>query len=65
MSINNTGTVTIPIVILLELEDIYNEVIPSPKDSIETIMYRAGQRSVIKYLSTKYDPNGVRYAYKR
>jgi len=56
--------ISIPLIVLLELDNKYREVIPSPNDSIETIMYRAGQRQVIKELLDTYDPTGNRHAYK-
>ena len=39
--------------ILSELEDIYPQVTPSPEDSLETIMYRSGQRSVVDWIKTR------------
>jgi len=36
--------------ILSELEDIYPPTNPTPNDSIETIMYRSGQRSVVEWI---------------
>ena len=41
--------------ILSELEDIYPQVTPSPEDSLETIMYRSGQASVIEYIKSIMD----------
>jgi hypothetical protein len=38
-----------------ELEDTFPPVNPGPGDSLSTIMYRAGQRSVIEYLKTKLE----------
>lgn len=52
---------SIPLHILEELERMYPEVVPSPKDSIESIMYRSGGRQVVKYLLDTYDPRGRRY----
>ena len=39
--------------ILSELEEIYPQVTPSPEDSLETIMYRSGQRSVVDWIKTR------------
>ena len=39
--------------ILSELEDIYPQVTPSPEDSLETIMYRSGQRSVVDWINNR------------
>lgn len=36
--------------ILEELEIIYPQIKPNPNDSIETIMYNSGQRSVIDWI---------------
>lgn len=36
-----------------ELQSIYPPVTPSPTDSIEQIMYRAGQRSVVEFILDK------------
>ena len=41
--------------VLVELEELFPPVNPSPADSINTIMYRSGQRSVIEYLKTKLE----------
>jgi hypothetical protein len=38
-----------------ELEDLYPLVTPSPNDSIEQIMYRSGQRSVVDYILSKME----------
>ena len=36
-----------------ELDDMYPQLNPSPKDDDRTIMYRAGQRSVVEYVKQK------------
>ena len=36
--------------ILSQLDEIFPPVNPSPNDDLATIMYRAGQRSVIEYI---------------
>ena len=41
--------------VMNELETTFPPVNPSPSDTISTIMYRAGQRSVIEYLKTKLE----------
>jgi len=51
----------IPLHVLRELESTYSEQIPSPNDSIEKIMFRAGQRHVVKHLTDTYDPKGHRH----
>ena len=38
-----------------ELEDMYPQHNPSPKDEDRLIMYRAGQRSVVEYIKAKYE----------
>ena len=38
-----------------ELEDMYPQLNPSPKDDDRTIMYRAGQRSVVEYVKQKLE----------
>ena len=38
-----------------ELEELYPPITPSPNDSIEQIMYRAGQRSVVEYIISKQE----------
>ena len=40
---------------LTELESTFPPVTPSPDDTIEKIMYRSGQRSVVEWLKTKLD----------
>lgn len=39
--------------ILEELEDVFPPQNPTPLNDIETIMFRAGQRTVIDYLNQK------------
>jgi hypothetical protein len=36
-----------------ELEDMYPPINPTPNDEDRTIMYRAGQRSVVEYILSK------------
>ena len=39
--------------IINELDDYFPPITPSPSDSIETIMYKAGQRSVVEWLQQR------------
>ena len=39
--------------LLEELEAMYPHYAPVPKDDIATIMYKAGQRSVVDYIQAK------------
>ena len=41
--------------IINEMEDIFPPVNPSPTDSVEQIMYRAGQRSVVEWIYNKLE----------
>jgi hypothetical protein len=41
--------------LLEELEDLYPNFTPQPDNSIEHIMYRAGQRSVVDYIKSKLE----------
>jgi len=41
--------------ILNELDEIFPAVTPSPDDSMEQIMYRSGQRSVVDWLQQRID----------
>jgi hypothetical protein len=41
--------------VLKELEEIFPVVTPSPDDSIEQIMYRSGQRSVVDWLQQRIE----------
>ena len=36
-----------------ELDEFFPEFLPTPKDQIETIMFRSGQRSVVEYIKQK------------
>lgn len=36
-----------------ELEDLYPHYLPTPKDDLALVMYRAGQRSVVEYIKAK------------
>ena len=40
-----------------ELEELYPLYTPSPRDDDRTIMYRAGQRSVVDYILSKLNKN--------
>ena len=44
--------------VLNEMDDRFPPVNPSPDDSIEKIMYRSGQRSVVEWLTNRLDDNG-------
>jgi len=39
--------------ILSELEEIYPATTPTPEDSLERIMYRSGQRSVVDWIKNR------------
>jgi hypothetical protein len=39
--------------IIAELQDLFPPTNPTPSDDIATIMYRAGQRSVVEWLQDK------------
>ena len=41
--------------VMSEMESTFPPVTPSPDDTIEKIMYRSGQRSVVEWLKTKLD----------
>jgi hypothetical protein len=43
--------------VLTEMEDRFPQVTPSPEDSIEKIMYRSGQRSVVEWLVNRLNEN--------
>jgi hypothetical protein len=38
-----------------ELEDNFPPITPSPEDTIEKIMYRSGQRSVVEWLLNRLE----------
>ena len=38
-----------------ELEGVFPQVTPKPKDDIATIMYQSGQRRVVEYLINKLE----------
>jgi len=40
-----------------QLNETFPVINPSPKDSIESIMYRSGQRSVVEWLINKMESN--------
>jgi len=40
-----------------ELEDLFPPITPTPTDSIESIMYRSGQRSVVEWLLQRLETN--------
>jgi hypothetical protein len=41
--------------LLAELEDVFPPVNPTPDTSLNQIMYRAGQRSVLEWIQNKLD----------
>jgi len=41
--------------VMIEMESTFPPITPCPDDSIEKIMYRSGQRSVVEWLKTKLD----------
>jgi len=43
--------------VLVEMEELFPQVTPSPDDTIEKIMYRSGQRSVVEWLVNRLDNN--------
>ena len=43
--------------ILLELEEIHPPLNPTPDESMEKIMYRSGQRSVVEWIRTRMEDN--------
>jgi len=43
---------------LTELEELFPPLSVGPSDHMNTIMYRAGQRSVVEWLKQKLDNNG-------
>ena len=43
--------------VLSEMEDRFPPINPSPEDSIEKIMYRSGQRSVVEWLVNRLEDN--------
>ena len=44
--------------ILAELEEIYPPTNPNPKEKMETIMYKAGRRSVVEWIKTRISEEG-------
>jgi len=40
-------------VLMGELEKVYPNSLPTPHDAYETIMYRAGQRSVVEWMKQR------------
>jgi len=42
-----------------ELEDNFPPITPSPDDTIEKIMFRSGQRSVVEWLIHRLENNGT------
>ena len=44
--------------VMVEMESTFPQVTPSPDDSIEKIMYRSGQRSVVEWLVNRMENNG-------
>ena len=45
--------------ILAEMEENFPPTNPGPSDSISTIMYRSGQRSVVEWLLNKLEQDGI------
>jgi len=43
--------------VMTEMESTFPPVTPTPDDSIEKIMYRSGQRSVVEWLKTQLEDN--------
>ena len=43
--------------VLTEMQDRFPAITPSPEDSIEKIMYRSGQRSVVEWLVNRMENN--------
>ena len=43
--------------VLNEMEDLFPQVTPTPDDTIEKIMYRSGQRSVVEWLVNRLENN--------
>ena len=41
--------------LLNRLDDLFPQVTPSPDDSLELIMYRAGQRSVVEFIQQQLE----------
>ena len=41
--------------IIAEMDELFPPVNPTPKDSIETIMFRSGQRSIVAWLKQKLE----------
>ena len=45
--------------VLVEMEELFPQVNPTPDDTIQKIMYRSGQRSVVEWLVNRLDnPDG-------
>jgi hypothetical protein len=45
--------------ILAEMEENFPPTNPGPSDSISTIMYRSGQRSVVEWLLNRLEQDGI------
>jgi len=43
--------------VLLEMEERFPSITPTPEDKIEKIMYLSGQRSVVEWLVNRLDNN--------
>ena len=43
--------------VLNELEEIHPPINPTPNESMEQIMYRSGQRSVVEWIKNKMEDN--------
>ena len=45
--------------ILAEMEENFPPTNPGPGDSLSTVMYRSGQRSVVEWLLNKLNEDGI------
>ena len=45
--------------VMTEMESTFPPLTPSPDDTIEKIMYRSGQRSVVEWLVNRMENNDV------
>ena len=45
--------------VLNELEEIHPPLTPTPDESMEKIMYRSGQRSVVEWIKNKIEEGGA------
>ena len=44
--------------VLAQMEERFPPLTPSPEDTIEKIMYRSGQRSVVEWIKTRISEEG-------